>query len=168
TLYEDTFGRLSHRDLKTKMMVTDFKTYMVDDILTKLDRATMSVSLEGRDPFLDHRIVEYAARIPMDMIYRNGRSKYILRRILYKHVPRELIERPKMGFNAPLHHWFEKDLSALLNTYLGEARLKREGTFDAKAVGSMVRDFTAGKSVNINTLWTILMYEMWKERWINN
>lgn len=168
TLYEDTFGRLSHRDLRTRMMVTDFKTYMVDDILTKLDRATMSVSLEGRDPFLDHRIVEYAARIPMDMIYRNGQSKHILRRILYKHVPRELIERPKMGFNAPLHHWFEKDLSALLNTYLGEERLKKDGTFDSRAVSSMVRDFTDGKSVNINTLWSILMYEMWKEKWMTN
>jgi asparagine synthase (glutamine-hydrolysing) len=128
----------------------------------------MSVSLEGRDPFLDHRIVEYAARIPMDMIYRNGQSKYILRRILYKHVPRELIERPKMGFNAPLHSWFEKDLSELLNTYLGEERLGKDGTFNAKAVSSMVRDFTNRKSVNINTLWSILMYEMWKEKWITN
>lgn len=166
--FEETFNRLKDCDLLTRMMVTDFKTYLADDILTKLDRATMSVGLEGRDPFLDHRIVEYTARIPMDLKYKSGQSKYILRRILYKQVPRKLLERPKQGFNAPLQHWFKKDLSELLKNYLNEERIKREGTFNAKAVDALVKDYIKGSSVNINTLWSLLMYEMWKERWIEN
>lgn len=164
--FEDTFRRLANLDLSTRMRVTDFRTYLADDILTKLDRATMSVGLEGRDPFLDHRIVEYSARIPADMLYKNGTSKYILRRILYKHVPRSLLERPKQGFNAPLHHWFKKDLSELLHTYLNKPRLEKEGVFDAKAVDSLVKGYLNGASVNINTLWSILIYEMWKEKWL--
>jgi len=164
--FYDTFSRLAHRDLCTRMRVTDFKTYLADDILTKLDRATMSVGLEGRDPFLDHRIVEYAARIPVDMLYKNGTSKYILRHILYRHVPKELLERPKQGFNAPLHYWFKNDLSELLHVYLNEARLKKEDTFNARAVDSLVKGYLKGASVNINTLWSILTYEMWKERWV--
>lgn len=168
TLFDDTFKRLGHRDLRIRMMATDFKTYLADDILTKLDRATMSVGLEGRDPFLDHRIVEFAARIPFHMVYRDGQSKYILRRILYKHVPKELLERPKQGFNAPLHYWFKSELSELLSEYLSEEKLRKDGVFNAKAVDSLVRDFKSGSSVNINTLWSLLNYEMWKERWINN
>ncbi len=148
-------------------MAADFKTYLVDDVLTKLDRATMGVGLEGREPFLDHRIVEYAARIPIDLIYKDGKSKHILRQILYKHVPQKLIDRPKQGFSAPLHKWFKKDLSDMLRHYLNEDRLKKEGVFNAKQVHSLVDNFIKGSSVNINNLWSILMYEMWKEKWIS-
>lgn len=166
--FVETFNKLKDCGLLTRMMITDFKTYLPDDILTKLDRATMSVGLEGRDPFLDHRIVEYAARIPMHLKFRSGQSKYILRQILYKHVPKKLLERPKQGFNAPLHHWFKKDLSKLLKDYLNEDRLNKDGTFNAKAVDSLVKDYIKGSYVNVNALWGLLMYEIWKERWITN
>jgi asparagine synthase (glutamine-hydrolysing) len=147
------------------MMAIDFKTWLVDDILTKVDRATMSVGLEAREPFLDHRLVEYVARIPATLKYKNGVSKYILRKILYKHVPRNLLERPKQGFVIPLAKWLKEDLSGLVMNYLNEERLKKEGIFNPSVVSSYVKDFSNG-SVKVNKLWFILMFQMWKEKWL--
>jgi len=166
TYFEDTFQRLRGQDFLTRMMAADFKTYMVDDILTKVDRATMSVGLEGRDPFLDHRLAEYVARIPLSLKYKNGVSKYILRKILYKYVPKSLLERPKRGFAVPLHKWLKGDLSALLGHYLNEHKLRKEGIFNASVIASWVKDYMSGSSINVNKLWSLLMFEMWKERWL--
>lgn len=166
TYFEDTFHRLPDSDFLTQMMATDFKTYLVDYILTKVDRATMSVSLEGREPFLDHRLLEYVARLPITLKYKNGVSKYILRKILYKYVPRELVERPKQGFVIPIYEWLKGDLSALLMDYLHEGKLKKEGIFNASVVTSWVKDYMNGSSINVNKLWCLLMFEMWKEKWL--
>jgi len=165
TYFEDTFYRLHHNDFLTQMMAIDFKTFLVDDILTKVDRATMSVGLESREPFLDHRLVQYVARIPVNLKYKNGMSKYILRKILYKYVPRELLERPKQGFNVPLAEWLQGDLSPLVMSYLNEDRLKKEGIFNPGVVSSCVKDFMNG-SINVNKIWFLLMFEMWKEKWL--
>jgi asparagine synthase (glutamine-hydrolysing) len=165
TYFEDTFLRVQNNDLVTQMMAIDFKTWLVDDILTKVDRATMSVGLEAREPFLDHRLVEYVARIPATLKYKNGVSKYILRKILYKHVPRNLLERPKQGFVIPLAKWLKEDLSGLVMNYLNEERLKKEGIFNPSVVSSYVKDFSNG-SVKVNKLWFILMFQMWKEKWL--
>ena len=165
TYFEDTFRSLKGKDYMTRMMATDLKTFLVDDILTKVDRASMSVGLESREPFLDHRLVQYAARIPSSLKCKNGVSKYILRKILYKYVPRELVDRPKKGFVVPLSDWFKGDLYPLLMDYLNEDKIKREGIFNEKVVSSNVKGFLRG-TVNVNKLWFILMFQMWKERWL--
>ncbi|MGH7909920.1 MAG: asparagine synthase (glutamine-hydrolyzing) [Thermodesulfobacteriota bacterium] len=165
TYFEDTYHRLQNNDFITQMMAIDFKTWLVDDILTKVDRATMSVSLEAREPFLDHRLLQFVARIPVDLKYKNGVSKYILRKILYKHVPRNLLERPKQGFVIPLAKWIKGELSSLVRNYLNEERLKREGIFNPSVVTSCVKDFSNG-SINVNKVWFILMFQMWKEKWL--
>ena len=95
TYFEDTYSELREIDFQAQMMGIDLRTFLMDDVLTKVDRASMSVSLESREPFLDHRLVEYAVRIPSSLKCRNGVSKYILKKILYKHVPQELVDRPK-------------------------------------------------------------------------
>jgi len=166
THFEDTFHQLRDNDFVTQMMAVDFKTYLTDDILTKVDRATMSVSLEGRDPFLDHRLVQYVARIPVSLLNKNGVSKYPLKQILYKYVPKELLERPKHGFTVPLYKWLKGDLSTLVLHYLNEDKLKKEGIFNAGVVASWVKDYISGSSINVNKLWSLLMFEMWKEKWL--
>ena len=165
TNFEDTFLRLQDEDFSTQMMASDFKTWLADDLLAKVDRATMSVGLEAREPFLDHRLVEYVARIPINLKHKNGMSKYILRKILYKYVPRELVERPKHGFVIPLDKWLKGALYPMVMDYLNEDKIKKEGIFNPDAVSSCVKDFFRG-SINVNKIWFLLVFEMWKERWV--
>jgi asparagine synthase (glutamine-hydrolysing) len=165
TCFEDTYHRLYNNDFITQMMAIDFKTFLLDDILTKVDRASMSVGLEAREPFLDHRLVQYVARIPLNLKFKNGMSKYILRKILYKYVPRELVERPKQGFNVPLAEWLKGELSSLVMSYLNEDKLKKEGIFNPRVVSTYVKDFMNG-SINVNRIWFLLLFEMWKEKWL--
>ncbi|MGI9534210.1 MAG: asparagine synthase (glutamine-hydrolyzing) [Thermodesulfobacteriota bacterium] len=165
TYFDTTFSELGKINDKSRMMATDFKTFLVDDILTKVDRASMRASLESREPFLDHRLVQYAARIPPGLKIKNGKSKYILRKILYKYVPRNLVDRPKMGFVVPLSDWLKSDLYPLLMDYLDENKLKREGIFNEKTVSLNIKSFLNG-SVSENKIWYLLMFQMWKDRWL--
>jgi asparagine synthase (glutamine-hydrolysing) len=164
--YVDTIESMTNSELLNKVMALDFKTYLPDDILTKVDRATMSVSLEGREPFLDHRLLEFVARIPLKFKYHQGTSKYILRKVLDKYIPRELVERPKQGFVAPLSRWLKGELHQLVKEYLNEDRLRKEGIFDSEVVSSYVRDFYKGVSINVNKIWFLLIFQMWKEKWV--
>ena len=108
------------------MMAVDYKAFMNDDVLTKVDRATMSVSLEGREPLLDHRLIEYLARVPENIKYKNKQGKYLLRQILYKYLPQEMVVKPKSGFQIPLEEWLKGDLRYLVERYLDEKRLDDE------------------------------------------
>jgi asparagine synthase (glutamine-hydrolysing) len=148
-----------------KMMMVDFQTFMVDDVLTKVDRATMYSGLEGREPFLDHHIIEYMARVPMEFKYRNGSGKYLLRKILYRYVPKNYYEYPKAGFQVPLFEWLKGDLKYLLDHYLNKDRLENGGIFDANLVQKTLTKYYAGEFININEIWFILIFEMWRERW---
>lgn len=148
------------------MMLYDLKTYLPDDILIKVDRATMSVSLEGREPFLDHKVVEFTSKIPVSLKYRNGISKYILRKILYKYVPKELIDRPKMGFGVPIYEWFKGELKGLYLEYLSKERIKKEGIFNSEEVDKLLRGYLENKGVNHNKLWFLFIFQLWKERWL--
>jgi asparagine synthase (glutamine-hydrolysing) len=163
--YVETIESMTNGELLNKVMALDFKTYLPDDILTKVDRATMSVGLEGREPFLDHRLLEFVARIPLKLKYHQGTSKYILRKVLDKYIPRELVDRPKQGFVAPLSRWLKGELHQLVNEYLNEDRLGKEGIFNSEVVSSYVKDFYNGVSINANKIWFLLIFQMWKEKW---
>jgi asparagine synthase (glutamine-hydrolysing) len=149
-----------------QMMAVDYRTFMVDDVLTKVDRATMSVSLEGREPLLDHKIVEFMARVPAGMKYKDGSGKSLLKKVLYNHIPERFYARPKSGFQVPLFEWLKSDLRHLLDHYLSQERLEAGGIFDAKAVRETLQRYYAGEYININEIWFILMFEMWREAWI--
>jgi asparagine synthase (glutamine-hydrolysing) len=151
-------------DPLASMMLLDLKTYLPDDILVKVDRATMSVALEGREPFLDHKIVEWTSQLPVEFKYKNGVSKYLLRRVLYKYIPKELVERPKQGFGVPIYEWFKKELRELYMEYLNIERIKKEGLFNHLEVKRLLEDFLSDRGVNHNKLWLLFVFEMWRER----
>jgi asparagine synthase (glutamine-hydrolysing) len=148
------------------MMAIDYVTYLPDDILQKVDRATMSVSLEGREPFLDHRVIEWAARLPDEFKYRNGIKKYILREIVYDYLPKEMMNRPKMGFAVPVEKWLMHDLRNLVETYLSQKAVREEGVLNPEATDRLKTQFYAGRREYGVKLWHLLMFRMWSEKWM--
>jgi asparagine synthase (glutamine-hydrolysing) len=159
--YYQTMMKLS--DPLKKQMYRDVAQYMVDDILTKVDRASMAVSLEARVPVIDHRVVEFAARLPNSFLYREGKRKWILRQVLYKRVPAPLIERPKQGFGIPLHAWLAGPLRDWAEQYLDPARIAREGYLDAPQVQRIWVEHRSGRRDWKYRIWGLLMFETWLE-----
>lgn len=165
TAHSSTELKSGYSDPLAYMMAIDYETYMVDDILQKVDRATMSVSLEGREPFLDQDIIEWAAQLPSDYKYHNGQKKYILRQIVHRYIPQQIMERPKMGFGIPIETWLSNELKDLVEEYLGEAQLKAHGLFNVPAVRNTVRDFMNGRKEKHLKVWYLLMFQMWYKQW---
>ena len=159
-LGNESFSPLSY------MMAIDYQTYLVDDILQKVDRATMTASLEGREPFLDHRVIEYAAQLPNDYKYHNGIKKHIIREIVHNYIPKEKMDRPKMGFAIPLAAWMNNELKDMVNSYINEKSIKEQGLFNWEAVNRLKTAFFSGKSEYDFKLWYLLMFQMWYERWM--
>jgi asparagine synthase (glutamine-hydrolysing) len=149
------------------LLAIDYKTYQIDDILTKVDRAGMSVSLEGREPLLDYRIIEYAAQLDGSLKIKDGDKKYLLKQITYKYIPKNLLDRPKMGFGVPIDTWFRDELKNYFLHYLDKERLQAEGIFNVDRVLNLRNRYLSGKSTGIVKLWYILIFEMWKEKWFN-
>lgn len=143
------------------MMAMDAGQYMTDDILVKVDRAAMANSLETRVPLLDHRVVELAWQLPMHMKIRDGVGKWVLREVLYRHVPREMIERPKKGFSVPLGQWLRGPLRDWAETLLNEQKLAQEGYFNSRIVRHIWKDHLTGKRDHARKLWSILMFQEW-------
>ncbi|MBF8964582.1 asparagine synthase (glutamine-hydrolyzing) [Pontibacter sp. FD36] len=154
-------------DDMNSLLLTDFRTFLLDDILTKVDRATMSVSIEGREPLLDHRIAEYVAKLPSSYKIKDGVSKYMLKEIVHKYVPSTIMNRPKMGFSIPLSKWLNADLKPMVMDYFSPDYIKSQGIFDPMRFNSIRDQYVKEKKYNPQKMWFILMFQMWHEKWMN-
>jgi asparagine synthase (glutamine-hydrolysing) len=144
-----------------QMMVHDMRTYLSDDVLTKVDRASMSVSLESRAPILDHTVVEFALRLPAEFKLREGRSKWALREVLYRHVPREMVDRPKSGFRVPVGNWLRGPLRDWAEALLDPRRLREDGYLRPEPISQTWREHLSGRYDWRVRLWNVLMFQAW-------
>jgi len=163
SVFNDNEDRFKELDSVEIMMAYDLISYLPTDILTKVDRAAMSVSLETRVPFLDPDVIQFSASIPMEFKIRNGVTKWLLREVLYKHVPKDLIERPKMGFAVPLAEWLRGPLKDWAESLLDEKRLHQEGFFNVEFVRDKWSEHISGRRNWSHQLWNVLMFQAWLE-----
>jgi asparagine synthase (glutamine-hydrolysing) len=148
-------------DELNKLLAIDYKTFLMDNNLVKIDRASMSVSLEGREPFLDQRIIEYLSRLPGDYKIRNGRTKALLKDVVHKYVDPKLMDRPKKPFIAPLKIWFREEMRNLLIDHVNQETLERQGVFNANEVLKMRDQYLSGENVSHQKIWNILLFQIW-------
>ncbi len=149
------------------MLAIDYQTYLPDDILQKVDRATMHVGLEGREPLLDHRLIEYVAQLPDEFKYHNGIKKFLLKEIVHDLVPKNLMDRPKKGFAIPIATWMQNDIAYLLDEYLNEIAIDQQGLFNWGPIDQIISAFKAGKLEYTNKVWYLLVFQMWYKKWMN-
>lgn len=151
----------------TKVLAAEYRTYLTDDILQKVDRATMSASLEGREPFLDHRLLELVARLPENYKLDGDNGKRILKDIVHKYVPREIMERPKMGFGVPVASWLRGDLRNLFNEVMDESKIAKQGILNPKTVSRLKRAYLEGRLADSERMWYVFSFQLWYHRWMN-
>ncbi len=147
-------------------MAIDYKSYLQNDILTKVDRATMSVSIEGREPLVDHRIIEFAAQLPLEYKWDGKTSKKILKDIVHDYIPKEMMNRPKTGFSLPIYSWLRGDLSYLVEEYLSPKALEQSGLFNVPWVSQQVNLFKLNKLHYQPFIWKLLMFQLWYNKWM--
>ncbi len=164
----DDIGKLNgENDYVNGCLALDYTTYLVDDILVKVDRATMSVSLEGREPLLDHRISEFGAQLPTELKLRNETDKkYLLKKVTHKYIPQELMDRPKAGFAIPMNEWFRTDLKHYVMDYINEEKLAKHDFINIKKAIKVRDEFLAGRERRETQVWLLLVFQMWWEKWM--
>jgi asparagine synthase (glutamine-hydrolysing) len=165
TVFTDANLRPALSDPAISMMASDTLMYLHDDILTKVDRASMAVSLEARVPILDHHVVEFAARLPLDLRIRAAQGKWLLRQVLYKYVPAKIVERPKVGFGVPVGTWLRGPLREWAESLLNTDRVRREGFLRPAPVRALWREHLNGDRNAPEGLWDVLMFQAWLDRW---
>jgi asparagine synthase (glutamine-hydrolysing) len=164
TTLDDPLPEALAEDAAARMMAQDMRTYLPDDILCKVDRAAMAISLETRVPFLDPDVLAVSARLPSQMKIRDGQGKWVLRQILYRHAPRELIERPKAGFGIPVGDWLRGPLRPWAEELLRVDNLERDGLLGAPPIRKVWDEHLSGRRDWTHRLWTILMLQAWRAR----
>lgn len=148
------------------VMAIDYQTYLLDDILQKVDRAGMSASLEGREPFLDQRIIEWAAQLPLEYKYSNGQKKRILKDIVHRYIPEKIMDRPKMGFGIPIEKWLLTELKPFTDQVFDEAYIEKQNIFNNAEIQRLRNSFYNGKVEMAEKIWFLLMFQMWYQQWM--
>jgi asparagine synthase (glutamine-hydrolysing) len=148
-------------------LYVDVKTYLADDIMTKVDKMSMAVSLESREPLLDHTLLEFAATVPTALKLKNGRSKHLLRRLLERRVPASIVDRPKQGFEAPTGEWLRGPLAPMVNDLLLDGRLRNRGVFQDHEIVRLWREHRSGRSDHRHRLWSLVMLELWFRQFLD-
>jgi asparagine synthase (glutamine-hydrolysing) len=156
----------SFKDKMSLFIALDYNIYMQNDMLVKVDRATMSQSIEGREPFLDHRLVEYCASLPTEFKFHKGVKKRILKDILFKYIPEDLFVKNKQGFTVPIYDWLKGDLSFLIDENLNKESLEKSDLLDVNYILKLVEDFKNEKLPENNIIWKLLMFQMWYKKWM--
>ncbi|MFO7980084.1 MAG: asparagine synthase (glutamine-hydrolyzing) [Candidatus Aminicenantes bacterium] len=165
--FQSFFKKTEGYDELNKELFLDLNTYMVDDILVKVDRMSMAASLETRVPFLDHRVVEFLFQIPGHFKLKGMSSKWLLKKTMERLLPKENIYRKKEGFSIPIKHWLRTELKEMMLDYLEESRIKKEGLFNTKTVNNLVDSHLKKKSNNSHQIWALLVFEIWKENYLS-
>jgi asparagine synthase (glutamine-hydrolysing) len=165
--FRDAYGRCRSIDPLDRGLYVDVHTYMVDDILTKVDRMSMAVSLEAREPLLDHRLLEFAARVPTALKLKDGRGKHLLRKALERKVPRQILERGKQGFEAPIGEWLRGPLAPMADALLTDGRLRDRGLFNDREVARVWTEHRGGRADHRHRIWQLMMLELWFRQFID-
>jgi asparagine synthase (glutamine-hydrolysing) len=165
--FREAWHACTSPDPMDRALYTDARTYMIDDVLTKVDRMSMAVSLEAREPLLDHRLLEFAARVPVALKLKDGQGKYLLRRILDRKVPRSIVERGKRGFEAPIGEWLRGPLAGLTHELLTDGRLRDRGILDQREVARLWDEHRTRRAAHPHRLWQLVMLELWFRQFID-
>jgi asparagine synthase (glutamine-hydrolysing) len=165
--FRATYRRCGSHDAVDRALYVDVHTYMVDDILTKVDRMSMAVSLEAREPLLDHRLLEFAASVPVSLKLKNGRTKYLLRKLLDRRIPRTILDRGKRGFEAPIGEWLRGPLAPMADALLLDGRLRARGVFNDREVSRLWSEHRDGRADHRHRLWQLIMLELWFRQFID-
>jgi asparagine synthase (glutamine-hydrolysing) len=165
---EQLFAEAGTREPLAKSLYVDVFSYLPDDILTKVDRMSMAVSLEARVPFLDKEMVELAFQVPDHLKIRNGVSKWILKRIAERYIPTKAVYRPKEGFSVPLKHWIANSYRGLMDELLSAERIEKDGIFEWSAVHQLRTEHLSGRRNHSHQLWSIMMFQAWQDRWLRD
>jgi len=165
--FRRAYAACASADPLDRALYVDVKTYLVDDIMTKVDRMSMAVSLESREPLLDHKLLEFAATVPTSLKVRDGRSKHLLRRLLERRLPKAIVDRPKHGFEAPVGEWLRGPLVPMADALLTDGRLRDRGVFDDRVVGRMWREHRDGRRDHRHRLWNLVMLELWFRQFVD-
>jgi asparagine synthase (glutamine-hydrolysing) len=160
------FTKADSQDYVNRQLYVDIKTYLCDDIMVKVDRMSMATSLEARAPFLDYRVVEYAATIPSTLKLHGTKTKYILKKAMADLLPREIITRGKEGFSIPIKNWLRNELRPMMLDVLSPSKIRRDGFFNSNYVQKLVREHLQGKENHSHRLWALMVFNIWRDHYL--